>query len=141
MAIVHSIIYGDKERLDAFITAEKLTSSPVFAEFARFLKRYRLVHTVGLQQKAVPAQIEVLELRGNFPTAWLNTDPTRQMWRTFCQNAKAMGLDHEFCRTGEIYNQCEHIKTGKGPGYLGLSVPNIVSILDIEETLPISKIF
>jgi hypothetical protein len=135
---VHSVIYGQKQDLNAFLTAERLISqiSPfneeLFADkFARF---------VLTKKRFEDPDTEVLVMQGHFPNSWINTDPIRQLWRQFLANAISQGLQHETIILRGGTDQ-EYVKSSKSIGLLEIiNEPKIQVNADFDQAVPVYKL-
>lgn len=112
---VRGVIYGEPDKLQAFITKAMLEGCSALTHFADDLRRYRSVrriydheatalqqpnHNGGrtLQFKLVP--IEVLDLRGD-DWKWYEDYPDVRAWHDLMAEAPEFGLNYEFMRIGE----------------------------------------
>jgi hypothetical protein len=130
---IRSIIYGTREHLEAFITAETVMAHDhIMDEFKPWLKRYVLELTAEFGNPIQKPQLEVIELDHDFDTAWLNTDPLRQRWRLLLRHAAEMGLEWEFIRVGNSYNDHEELRTSGAKRFIRLGPPAINNDMQIE---------
>jgi hypothetical protein len=138
MTYVHSMIYGARQDLNAFLAAERLimqVSPFTAAEFLGKFSRYTIHEPAGA--RSVPANIEILSMEGQFPNSWINTDPMRQDWRRFLANAISQGLQHETVILRGGTDQ-EYVASSKSMNFLEIiNEPKINVRADLDQQIPL----
>ena len=90
---VRCLIYGPKEKLDSFLTAQAyIFGSSVFKDFTKHLTRY--------QAATHNATIDILDLRGD-NWKWYEHYPDVKAWVSFMRESIEFDLEYEFIRVGE----------------------------------------
>lgn len=110
---VRAMIYGEPEKLNAFVVQQKLLGSIVFTAFADSLERYKMESwtQAALDAERVQTILEVLEIYGT-EWKWYDAYEDVQAWMSMMRAAPEAGLNYEFVRVGEESNDTERESGG-----------------------------
>lgn len=138
---VRCLIYGDPEKLDAFIiTHELILNTQILESFGENLTRYATKAWYYVESKAVEREVHVLDLYGD-GWKWYESYSDVQAWTKFMQDAPNMGLDYEFIRIGEEHTDVEQESSNQNHSFLWVGSPPIVEDIEkIGENLPINHV-
>ena len=108
---ITSIIYGEAEKVDAFIAKHKLLGNTVFEDFKGDLK-------IGSTPfDTVPGRM--IELIGE-GWKWYGGYPQVDAWMALLIDAQDFGLEYEHIRVGEDYEDNDLKMSPDSTGVLGL---------------------
>ena len=138
---VRCLIYGSKQDLDAFLTAQVLIGgSTVLRDFKHQLTRYTtwvyLDEVYPIEPNAQKKELHILDLHEP-STKWYEDFPEVSAWMAFMEEAPEMGLQFEFMRLGEERGDTEERNSEKPLGFLYTSQPEIMDDINKEDEIPI----
>jgi hypothetical protein len=99
---VMCVIYGDKEKMLALRTEERLKPEGVYKYFGEYFE----VRESGTTQYLI-MRIENVK--------WYDSQYDVSLWREFMRNALGSGLHFEFMRTGEDPTDVQHFTSPDAP--------------------------
>lgn len=128
---VRCLIYGEPDKLDAFIMAHRMIlGSSVFSNFTEDLAKYKAKFITGYNAEKKETEyktIHVLDLHGN-GWKWSEDYEDVTAWHSFMDEAPGFGLNFEFIRIGEEYDDVDRQEGGDEEThawYLHVSSPSI----------------
>lgn len=128
---VRALIYGEPDKLGAFITAHSLLlGSPVFQHFAESLTRYESEAWYDINEKSQKKTVHVLDLYGD-DWKWYEDYSDVQAWEKFMQDAPNWHLDYEFVRIGEDRDDVIEERTNDSHNFLYVGSPPIIEDIHV----------
>ena len=130
-SLVRCLIYGSKDKLEAFIIAQQLilNNSALF-EFKDVLRRY----TINRGNNTY----HVLDLTG-IDWKWYPIYDTVIAWMTMLKETKSFGLYYEFIRIGDEDNDVEVHASDHSEDLIQTSTHTvIIEDFDVAEELPLN---
>ncbi len=125
---VRCLIYGEPEKMNAFIiTHQLILSSSIFRDFKENLIRYSIKVDVLPNDDRKTRTLQVLDLHGD-DWKWYEAYEDVQAWMSFMKDASNMELNYEFIRIGEGGGDQQDIevdRTSEAIYMLGVGRPQI----------------
>jgi hypothetical protein len=138
---IRSLIYGSKDKMDAFLTAQQLVlQSPIFNMFRGFLTRYTMVlNLAGVTSSIIPAEIHILDLDSRKASwRWSTNEERAFEWHEFLHHAQQMGLAWEFAKVGQTHDDSDYLHSPKHRRMMWLGAPSLNTNFEKEREIPLN---
>jgi hypothetical protein len=136
------LIYGRRERLDAFLLSQQLIhSTPVWGRYKDKFKRYSLMNNQNIQSNVIQPDIEVLDLEISI-RGFTSEDKsqTQHEFLDFLNESLHHDLNWELLWVGDTYKEIFEIRSNQARLMLTFTVPIIDANIDKDQDVPIKFI-
>jgi hypothetical protein len=133
---LHCVIYGLKERIDAFLLDQQLiAASEVFTTFRNKMTMHTIETLANLADQVIQPELHLLQWSMHMDQKWKTK--FREQWLEFLNHALHFRLEWEIVWLGKEYPDLEWIHTPAAKKLLRLQMPEVRHTQDFGPAIPI----